>query len=100
VLSAGGLELDSRTFEVTTLERAGILLTPTEFDLLYHLMQHAGQVFSSDRLLQEVWDFPYDTGSTDLVRAHVKNLREKIEPDPRSPVYVRTIPRHGYTVSE
>jgi len=100
VLVAGPLELDSRTFEVTTPEKSGILLTPTEFDLLYHLMSHAGQVFSSDRLLQEVWDFPYDTGSTDLVRAHIKNLREKIEPNPRSPVYLKTVPRHGYTVPQ
>jgi DNA-binding response OmpR family regulator len=100
VLEAGGIELDSRTFEATTKEKTGILLTPTEFDLLYHLMLHAGNVFSSDRLLQEVWDFPYDTGSTDLVRAHIKNLREKIELDPRSPIYVRTVPRHGYMVSD
>jgi DNA-binding response OmpR family regulator len=99
-LVAGGMRLDCQTFQVTTAEEDGILLTPTEFDLLYHLMSNAGQVFSSDRLLQEVWDFPYDTGSTDLVRAHIKNLREKIEPNPRSPKYVRTVPRHGYTVSE
>jgi DNA-binding response OmpR family regulator len=97
-LEAGGLHLDCRTFEVTTEGKEGILLTPTEFDLLYYLMSNAGQVFSSDRLLQEVWDFPYDTGSTDLVRAHIKNLREKIEENPRSPVYLRTIPRHGYTI--
>ena len=100
VLAAGQLKLNSRTFEVTTPEKVGILLTPTEFDLLYHLMSHAGQIFSSDRLLQEVWDFPYDTGSTDLVRAHIKNLREKIEPNPRSPVYLKTVPRHGYTVPQ
>jgi DNA-binding response OmpR family regulator len=97
-LVAGDLRLDCRTFEVTTGDTDGILLTPTEFDLLYYLMSNAGQVFSSERLLQEVWDFPYDTGSTDLVRAHIKNLREKIEPNPRTPVYLRTIPRHGYTI--
>jgi DNA-binding response OmpR family regulator len=97
-LVAGGLHLDCRTFEVTTEAKEGVLLTPTEFDLLYYLMSNAGQVFSSDRLLQEVWDFPYDTGSTDLVRAHIKNLREKIEENPRSPTYLRTIPRHGYTI--
>jgi DNA-binding response OmpR family regulator len=100
LLSTAGLTLDCRTFEVSTPEHDGILLTPTEFDLLYHLMLNAGQVFSSERLLQEVWDFPYDTGSTDLVRAHIKNLREKIEPDPRNPIFVRTVPRHGYVVSE
>jgi len=97
-LVAGGLRLDCRTFEVTTEEKEGILLTPTEFDLLYYLMSNAGQVFSSDRLLQEVWDFPYDIGSTDLVRAHIKNLREKIESNPRVPIHLRTIPRHGYTI--
>jgi DNA-binding response OmpR family regulator len=97
-LVAGDLRLDCRTFEVTTEDKEGILLTPTEFDLLYYLMSNAGQVFSSERLLQEVWDFPYDTGSTDLVRAHIKNLREKIESNPRAPVHLRTIPRHGYTI--
>jgi len=97
-LVAGSLRLDCRTFEVTTEEKEGILLTPTEFDLLYYLMSNAGQVFSSERLLQEVWDFPYDTGSTDLVRAHIKNLREKIESNSRMPIYLRTIPRHGYTI--
>jgi DNA-binding response OmpR family regulator len=97
-LVAGSLRLDCRTFEVTTEEKEGILLTPTEFDLLYYLMSNAGQVFSSERLLQEVWDFPYDTGSTDLVRAHIKNLREKIESNSRTPIYLRTIPRHGYTI--
>jgi DNA-binding response OmpR family regulator len=99
VLRAGGLVLDTRTFEVTTPEKGEVLLTPTEFDLLYHLMLHAGQVYSSERLLQEVWDFPHDTGSTDLVRAHIKNLRDKIEPNPRSPTFVRTVPRHGYVVA-
>jgi DNA-binding response OmpR family regulator len=99
LVEAGGLALDTRTFEVTTPEKT-VLLTPTEFDLLYYLMAHAGQVFASERLLQEVWDFPYDTGSTDLVRAHVKNLRAKIEPDPRTPTYLRTVPRHGYVLAE
>ena len=98
-LLAGGLSLNVHTFEVTTPEKACVPLTPTEFDLLYHLMSNVGQVFSSERLLQEVWDFPYDVDSTDLVRAHIRNLREKIEPDPHAPIYVRTVPRHGYTIS-
>jgi DNA-binding response OmpR family regulator len=99
VIEAGGLSLDMRSFEVTTQEKT-VLLTPTEFDLLHHLMANAGQVFSSERLLQEVWDFPFDTGSTDLVRAHVKNLRDKVEPNPRAPTYLRTVPRHGYVVAK
>jgi DNA-binding response OmpR family regulator len=98
-LRVGKLELDNQTFTLTTPEK-DVLLTPTEFDLVYHLMAHAGEIFSSERLLREVWSFPYNTGSTDLVRAHVRNLREKIEPDPRNPVYLQTVQRHGYVIYE
>lgn len=97
-LEAGDVKLDTRTFEVTTREGT-FLLTNVQFDLLYHLMSHADQVFSSQQLLQDVWDYPRDTGSPELVRAHVKNLREKIEPDPRSPIYIHTVQGHGYMFS-
>jgi two-component system response regulator RpaA len=92
----GDVELNTRTFEVTT-PAGTTLLTNVQFDLLYHLMSNAGQVFTSQQLLQDVWDYPRDTGSPELVRAHIKNLRDKIEPEPRSPVYIRTIQGHGYT---
>jgi DNA-binding response OmpR family regulator len=98
-LCVGNLELDNQSFTLKTPEK-DVLLTPTEFDLIYHLMAHAGEIFSSERLLREVWSFPYHTGSTDLVRAHVKNLREKIEPDPRNPTYLQTVQRHGYVICE
>lgn len=92
----GNVILDTRTFKVTTPAGTS-LLTNVQFDLLYHLMSNAGQVFTSQQLLQDVWDYPRDTGSPELVRAHIKNLRDKIEPEPRSPVYIRTIQGHGYT---
>jgi DNA-binding response OmpR family regulator len=60
-------------------------------------MSNAGQVFTSQQLLQDVWDYPRDTGSPELVRAHIKNLRDKIEPEPRQPVFICTIQGHGYT---
>jgi DNA-binding response OmpR family regulator len=62
-------------------------------------MSNAGQVFTSQQLLQDVWDYPRDTGSPELVRAHIKNLREKLEPVPGRPKYIRTIQGHGYTFS-
>ncbi len=94
----GNVTLDCRSFRVTT--PTGIsLLTNVQFDLLYHLMSHADQVFNSQQLLQDVWDYPRDTGSPELVRAHIKNLREKIEPEPSIPVYIVTIQGHGYTFS-
>lgn len=94
-LTVGRLTLDIQSFSVQT--HAGtVLLTPTEFELLHYLMAHAGQIFSSERLLREVWNFPNHTGSSDLVRAHIKNLRDKIEPDPKKPIHLQTVPRHGY----
>jgi DNA-binding response OmpR family regulator len=95
---AGNVILDCRSFKVTTPNGTS-LLTNVQFDLLYHLMSNADQVFNSQQLLQDVWDYPRDTGSPELVRAHIKNLREKIEPAPSRPVYIRTIQGHGYTFS-
>ncbi len=94
----GDVTLDCRTFKVTTPYQT-VLLTNVQFDLLYHLMSHADQVFNSQQLLQDVWDYPRDTGSPELVRAHVKNLREKIEPSPSDPIYIKTIQGHGYSFS-
>jgi len=93
---AGDVVLDTRSFQVTT-PHGTALLTNVQFDLLYHLMSNADQVFNSQQLLQDVWDYPRDTGSPELVRAHIKNLREKIEPEPSSPRYIRTVQGHGYT---
>ena len=94
----GDVVLDCRTFKVTTSYQT-VLLTNVQFDLLYHLMSHADQVFNSQQLLQDVWDYPRDTGSPELVRAHIKNLREKIEPSPSDPIYIKTIQGHGYSFS-
>jgi two-component system response regulator RpaA len=96
-LQVGDLSLDCRAFEVTTPAKK-VLLTPVQFDLFYHLMSHAGEVFSAERLLREVWDYPFDTGSPDLVRVHVRNIRERIEENPTRPVYLCTVSGHGYTI--
>ncbi len=95
VLEAGELALDLHTRQVEVAGKT-VQLTPTEFDLLRYLMIHAGEVFSSDDLLQQVWGYSPLTSDPSLVRWHVKNLREKIEPDPPNPSYITTIPRHGY----
>jgi DNA-binding response OmpR family regulator len=97
-LQVGGLTLDCRTFEVSTPHKK-VVLTPIQFDLLYYLMSHPGQVFAADRLLRDVWDYPFDAGSPDLVRVHVRNVRERIEPDPTDPIFLRTVPGHGYTIA-
>ncbi len=98
-LVVGDFTLDTRSFELHTPTRGKIRLTPVQFDLLYHLMSHPGQIFSPTRLLDEVWDYPSDTGSPDLVRVHIKNLRERVEKDPKAPVFILTVPGYGYTVN-
>lgn len=95
----GDFTLDTRSFEVHTPTQGKVRLTPVQFELLHHLMSHAGEIFSPSRLLDEVWDYPSDTGSPDLVRVHIKNLRERIEENPRKPKFIRTIPGYGYTIS-
>lgn len=96
---AAGMVLNCTSFELSTAERT-VLLTPVEFDLVLFLMRHPGQVFSAAHLLQEVWGYPPGMGTTDLVRVHIKNVRDKIEPDPARPRYLRNIPRRGYAVFE
>ncbi len=98
-LVIGEYVLDTRTYELHTPHRGKLRLTPVQFDLLYHLMSHPGQIFSPSRLLDEVWDYPSDSGSPDLVRVHIKNLRERTEQDPHNPTFIRTIPGYGYSIS-
>jgi DNA-binding response OmpR family regulator len=97
-LTVGQLTLNRRNYQLKVDGRE-VLLTPVEFDLMYHLMSHRDEVFSSERLLRELWDFPSDTGSPDLVRAHIRNLRRKIEVDSGNPQYIVNVPRRGYTIA-
>jgi DNA-binding response OmpR family regulator len=97
-IKINNLVLDRYSYRVTTSNKQATL-TPIEFDLLYHLMTHPNEVFTSDRLLQEVWDYPLESGSPDLVRMHIKNLRKKVEVDPSRPEFILTIPRRGYTIA-
>ncbi len=98
ILVIGPFSLNTRTYEFTGPKSGKIRLTPVQYDLLYHLMNHLGEIFSPARLLDEVWDYPSDAGSPDLVRVHIKNLRERIEDDPRNPKFIKTIAGYGYTI--
>ena len=98
VIEVGSLCLNCRTFEISTPERKE-LLTPVKFELMQFLMTDPEHTFSAEELLQQVWNYPPGTGMPDLVRVHVKNVRAKIEPDTKSPIYLRNILRRGYLVS-
>lgn len=98
ILSNGPYTLNTRTYEFYGPKSGIIRLTPVQYDLLRHLMNHPGEIFSPARLLDEVWDYPNDAGSPDLVRVHIKNLRERIENDPRNPQFIKTVAGYGYTI--
>ncbi len=93
-LRFGGLRISGRTRSVED-ERGAISLTAREFDLLFFLARHAGQVFSRDQLLDNVWDyeFPGDDGT---VTVHMRRLRAKVEPDPSRPRHLKTVWGVGY----
>ncbi len=97
-LAVGDVRLDSAMRQVVAHGKH-VQLTPLEFDLLYHLMAHPGELFSSQELLQAVWGHAPESRDYGLVRWHMMNLRHKIEADPDRPVYLKTVPRHGYLFS-
>jgi DNA-binding response OmpR family regulator len=99
VLTLGGLELDSNTHQVSVNNNPPIQLTATEHRLLRYLMEHANQALSPYHLLEAVWDYPPETGDPDLVRAHVRNLRAKLETGEDGPRFIRTIHGVGYMIS-
>ena len=72
-----------------------VKLRPTEYRLLYHLVQNAGSVVPHDQLLAKVWGYEYQT-ETHYLRLYVNYLREKLEKDPRDPKYILTERGMGY----
>ena len=94
VLTAEGLELDLAAHRVT-VNGGEVHLTPTEFELLRALMRNRGRLMTHRVLLGEVWGPGYED-DIQVLRAHVANLRRKIEPDPGSPRHIVTDPGVGY----
>ena len=94
LVRAGDLTIDLRAHEVS-LQGRRVDLTPTEFRLLEILAGHPNQVFTRMQLIDRVQGHAFD-GYERTVDAHVKNLRGKVEPDPRNPRYIMTVYGVGY----
>ncbi|HSM26005.1 MAG TPA: response regulator transcription factor [Anaerolineaceae bacterium] len=94
VLDFKGLTINPQTRDVS-MNGEPIILTAKEFDLLYHMALHPRQVFTREQLLENIWGFSHyiDPGT---VTVHMRRLREKIEKDPTSPVYIITVWGIGY----
>jgi DNA-binding response OmpR family regulator len=98
VLRIGGLELD-RDKRTVRRDEKHIQLTSAQFDLLAHLMQSPGRVYTRSQLLEALQEHAFE-GYERTIDVHVKNLRKAIEPDPAQPIYLRTVWGVGYKMSE
>jgi len=94
VLRAGAIEIDSSAMTLTVSGKL-VTTTATEFRLLEYFARHAGRVFTRDQLLDSVWrDTAFVTPRS--VDVYVRRIREKIEPDPENPRYLKTVRGAGY----
>ena len=98
VVRAGNMTIDADRRKVT-LRGHEVDLTAKEFDLLFHLAQNPGRVYTREQLLDFVWGYNH-TGYQHTVNSHINRLRGKIEEDPANPLYVRTVWGVGYKFSE
>jgi two-component system alkaline phosphatase synthesis response regulator PhoP len=98
IVRIGELAVDLANRSVTVAGEP-VSLTPTEFDLLAILARNPGRPFTRAQLLDLVYDVAY-AGYDRAIDSHVKNLRRKIEPDPREPRYVLTVYGVGYRLGD
>ena len=97
-LVTGGLVLDTDTKEVT-VDGDPVRLTAREYKILEYLMHNIGRVLSSAQIYEAVWNEPaYGTEKT--VTVHIRNIREKIEINPKEPKYLKVVYGLGYKVEK
>lgn len=97
VLKVGDIEIFPESLECIVVNKR-IKLTPTEFEILYCLMQHFNNAVTLAVLLDEVWG--YDSNEdVRMLRVHVGGLRNKIEPDVKNPKYLHTVTNVGYKLT-
>jgi two-component system alkaline phosphatase synthesis response regulator PhoP len=98
LIQVGDLRLDVGRRDVRVNDRP-VDLTPTEFDLLQALMERAGYVFTRSELISKGLGADYE-GTDRTLDSHIRNLRQKIEPDPKEPTYIHTVYGVGYRLEE
>ena len=97
VYSIGGLELNVDTREVV-LDGNLVKTTPSEFKILQLLMKNPGRVFSADEIYERVWN--EQAINTDTIMVHIRNIREKIEVNPKNPRYLKVVWGVGYKIEK
>lgn len=97
IYTIGGLELNEDTVEVT-VDGEPVRLTPMEFKIVQLLIKNPGRVFSADEIYERIWN--EKAVNTDTIMVHVRNIREKIETDPRNPKYLKVVWGVGYKIDK
>ena len=97
ILKTGDIEIFPDSLE-TEIKGRRIKLTPTEFEILYCLMQHFNEAVTLAVLLNEVWGYNSDD-DVRMLRVHVGGLRQKIEQNPKMPDYLQTVTNVGYKLT-
>ncbi|OWR32427.1 DNA-binding response regulator [Saccharibacillus sp. O23] len=95
--AVGGLELDEETVEVW-VDESPVRLTPMEFKILHLLIRHPGRVFSADEIYERIWN--ERAVSTETIMVHIRNIREKIEINPKNPKYLKVVWGVGYKIEK
>lgn len=93
----GGLEINEDNVEVT-VDGEPVKMTPIEYKILLLLMKNPGRVFSAEEIYERVWN--ECAINTDTIMVHVRNIREKIEVNPREPKYLKVVWGVGYKIEK
>ena len=97
IVTVGGLELNNDTKELL-VDGKSVKVTPSEFKILALLMKNPGRVFSSEEIYERVWN--EHAINTDTIMVHVRNIREKIEINPKEPKYLKVVWGVGYKIEK
>jgi two-component system, OmpR family, alkaline phosphatase synthesis response regulator PhoP len=99
MIRVADLTLDVPRMRVTVEGREVEKLTPTEFELLVAMARHPGRVLTRSQLLDVVHGVAFESYER-AIDAHIKNIRRKIEPEPREPRYIQTVYGVGYRFAD
>ena len=97
VHTIGGLEINEDNVEVS-VDGEPVKVTPIEYKILLLLMKNPGRVFSADEIYERVWN--ERAVNTDTIMVHVRNIREKIEVNPKEPKYLKVVWGVGYKIEK
>ncbi len=95
IYSIGGLELNEETVTVS-VDDEPVKLTPMEFKIVQLLIKNPGKVFSADEIYESIWN--EKAINSDTIMVHIRNIREKIELDPKNPKYLKVVWGVGYKI--